>query len=105
MPKVLVSDELSPQTAKMFTERGVDVDVKPGLSPRELPNTIGDIGRLSSKHGINIATSHLGRREAGGEAIALVEIDGGLPDPILPKIRGLEQVGRVDLLQFAPLRE
>ena len=89
----------------MFTERGVDVDVKPGLLPKELLNTIGDIGRLSNKHGINIATSQLGRREAGGEAIALVEIDGGLPGSILPKIPRLEQVGRVDSLQFAPLRE
>ena len=46
-----------------------------------------------------------GRREAGGEAIALVEIDGGLPESILPKIRRLEHVVRVDLLQFAPLNE
>ena len=69
------------------------------------PGFIGDLGSLCSRHGINIATFHLGRREAGGEAIALVEIDGGLPASILPKIRGLEQVVRVDLLQFAPLGE
>ena len=104
MPKALISDELSPHAAKVFTELGVDVDVTRGLSLKELLNIIGDIGRLSSKHGINIATSHLGRREAGGEAIALVEIDGGLPESILPKIRGLDQVERVDSLQFAPLR-
>ena len=67
------------------------------------PGFIGDLGSLCSKHGINIATFHLGRREPGGEAIALVEIDGGLPASILPKIRELEQVLRVDLLQFAPL--
>ncbi len=69
------------------------------------PGFIGDLGSLCSKHGINIATFHLGRREAGGEAIALVEIDGGLPASVLPKIRGLEQVVRVDSLQFAPLGE
>ena len=69
------------------------------------PGFIGDLGSLCSKHGINIATFHLGRREAGGEAIALVEIDGGLPASILSKIRGLEQVVRADLLQFAPLGE
>ena len=67
------------------------------------PGFIGDLGSLCSKHGINIATFHLGRREAGGEAIALVEIDGGLPASILSKIRNLEQVVRADLLQFAPL--
>ena len=69
------------------------------------PGFIGNLGSLCSKHGINIATFHLGRCEAGGEAIALVEIDGGLPASILPKIRALEQVVRVDLLQFAPPRE
>ena len=69
------------------------------------PGFIGDLGSLCGKHGINIATFHLGRREAGGEAIALVEIDDGLPASILSKIRGLEQVVRVDSLQFAPLGE
>ena len=65
------------------------------------PGFIGDVGSLCGKHGINIATFHLGRREAGGEAIALVEIDGGLPKTMLPEIRGLDQVVRADALHFA----
>ncbi len=69
------------------------------------PGFIGNLGSLCGKYGINIATFHLGRRDAGGEAIALVEIDGGLPASVLPKIRNLEQVVRADALQFAPLVE
>ena len=65
------------------------------------PGFIGDLGSLCGKHGINIATFHLGRREAGGEAIALVEIDGGLPKTMLPEIRLLDQVVRADALHFA----
>ena len=65
------------------------------------PGFIGDLGSLCGKHGINIATFHLGRREAGGEAIALVEIDGGLPKTMLPEIRALDQVVRADALHFA----
>ena len=65
------------------------------------PGFIGDLGSLCGKHGINIATFHLGRREAGGEAIALVEIDGGLPKTMLPEIRALDQVVRADVLHFA----
>ncbi|MDA8723625.1 phosphoglycerate dehydrogenase [Alphaproteobacteria bacterium] len=65
------------------------------------PGFIGDLGSLCGKHGINIATFHLGRREVGGEAIALVEIDGGLPKTMLPEIRALEQVVRADALHFA----
>ena len=67
------------------------------------PGFIGDLGSLCGKYNINIATFHLGRRKAGGEAIALVEIDGGLPGSVLPKIRDLEQVVRADQLQFASL--
>jgi hypothetical protein len=36
MPKVLISDKLSPRAAAIFEEHGIDVDVKPGLSPDEL---------------------------------------------------------------------
>ena len=93
MPKVLISDKLSPRAAMIFEEHGIDVDVKPGF--------IGDLGTLCGKHGLNIATFHLGRREAGGEAIALAEIDGGLPKTMLPEIRALDQVVRADALHFA----
>ena len=93
MPKVLISDKLSPRAATIFEEHGIDVDVKPGF--------IGDLGRLCGKHGIHIATFHLERREVGGEAIALFEIDGGLPKTMLPEIRALDQVVRADALHFA----
>ena len=47
MPKVLISDELSPRAASIFMERGVDVDVKPGLSLDELLNIIGGYDGLA----------------------------------------------------------
>ena len=93
MPKVLISDKLSSHAATIFEKYGIDVDVKPGF--------IGGLGSLCGKHGINIATFHLGRREAGGEAIALVDIDGGLPKAMLLEIRALDQVVRADALHFS----
>jgi D-3-phosphoglycerate dehydrogenase len=36
MPKVLISDKLSPAAVEIFRRRGVDVDLKPGLSPADL---------------------------------------------------------------------
>src|ERR1700693_2612329 len=36
MPKVLISDKLSPAAVDIFRRRGVDVDLKPGLSAPEL---------------------------------------------------------------------
>jgi D-3-phosphoglycerate dehydrogenase len=41
MPKVLISDKLSPEAVAIFRDRGIDVDVKPGLSPAELRDIIG----------------------------------------------------------------
>ena len=65
------------------------------------PGFIGDLGSLCGRHGINIATFHLGRREEGGEAIALVEIDQQIDADVMAELRGLPQVVRADLLHFA----
>ena len=65
------------------------------------PDFIGDLGSLCGRHGINIATFHLGRKEKGGEAIALVEIDQQISPDVMAELRGLEQVVRADLLHFA----
>ena len=64
------------------------------------PGFIGDLGSLCGRHGINIATFHLGRREEGGEAIALVEIDGTIDSAVMTELRGLKQVVRADQLHF-----
>jgi D-3-phosphoglycerate dehydrogenase len=41
MPKVLISDKLSPAAIAIFKDRGVEVDVKTGLTPAELRAIIG----------------------------------------------------------------
>ena len=47
MPKVLISDELSDQAIQVFRDRGVDVDVKTGMSPEELIACIGEYDGLA----------------------------------------------------------
>jgi D-3-phosphoglycerate dehydrogenase len=47
MPKVLISDDLSPRAVEIFRERGVDVDMKVGLKPDELKAIIGDYDGLA----------------------------------------------------------
>ena len=47
MPRVLIADELSPQAAQIFTDRGVNADVKIGLSPDALIACIGDYQGLA----------------------------------------------------------
>ena len=67
------------------------------------PGFIGDLGSLCGQHGLNIATFHLGRRDVGDEAVALVEIDGTAPDGVLVEIKALSQLVRADILQFPQL--
>jgi D-3-phosphoglycerate dehydrogenase len=47
MPKVLISDDLSPRAIDIFQERGIEVDVKTGLSEDELIAIIGDYDGLA----------------------------------------------------------
>jgi D-3-phosphoglycerate dehydrogenase len=47
MPKVLISDKLSPAAIAIFQERGVEADVKTGLTPAELRAIIGDYDGLA----------------------------------------------------------
>lgn len=47
MPKVLISDKLSPRAVEIFKERGVEVDVRTGLKPDELKAIIGDYDGLA----------------------------------------------------------
>jgi len=47
MPKVLISDSLSPRAVEIFRERGVEVDVKTGLKPDQLKEIIGQYDGLA----------------------------------------------------------
>ncbi|MEK9831545.1 MAG: NAD(P)-dependent oxidoreductase, partial [Rhodospirillaceae bacterium] len=47
MPKVLISDKMSDRAKEIFTDRGIDVDVKTGLSEEELIAVIGDYDGLA----------------------------------------------------------
>jgi len=65
------------------------VAVEAELTPRmiyivntDAPGFIGSLGTTLGEAGVNIATFNLGRRKAGGEAVALVAVD----DPITPEL-------------------
>jgi D-3-phosphoglycerate dehydrogenase / 2-oxoglutarate reductase len=85
--------------------KGIRMDAEFGPSMIYITNQDkpGFIGRFSStlgEAGINIATFHLGRDAPGGNAIALIEIDGELPAPVLAAVRALPQVQQAKLLRF-----
>jgi D-3-phosphoglycerate dehydrogenase / 2-oxoglutarate reductase len=58
----------------------------------DVPGVIGGIGTILGKGGVNISRFHLGRRERGGEAMAVIEVDQPLNKQTLESLRSLEQV-------------
>jgi len=54
MPKVLISDKLSPAAIAIFKDRGVEADVKTGLSKDELIRIIGDYDGLAIRSGTKV---------------------------------------------------
>jgi len=58
----------------------------------DVPGVIGRIGSILGEHGVNISRFHLGRRERGGEAMAVIETDAPLRDETLNELRYFEQV-------------
>jgi D-3-phosphoglycerate dehydrogenase len=64
------------------------------------PGFIGKFSGTLGEAGINIATFHVGREAPGGSAVALIEIDGELPEAVLAKVRALPQVQNARPLHF-----
>ena len=70
------------------------------ITNRDKPGSIGRFSSTLGDAGINIATFHVGRDVPGGNAIALIEIDGELPPAVLAAMRALPQVQQVRPLKF-----
>jgi len=64
---------------------------------RDVPGVIGRIGTVLGGQNVNIATFALGRREStvGGEALALVRVDGDAPDAALAALRTIDAITEV----------
>ncbi|HEX5965736.1 MAG TPA: phosphoglycerate dehydrogenase [Pyrinomonadaceae bacterium] len=58
----------------------------------DVPGVIGKVGTILGEGGVNISRFQLGRRERGGEAMAVIEVDGQLDRETLQSLRALEQV-------------
>jgi D-3-phosphoglycerate dehydrogenase len=66
----------------------------------DAPGFIGRLGTTLGAAGVNIGTFHLGRREAGGEAVALVAVDGHIDGELVGRLEALPGVKRVKPLRF-----
>ncbi|MCW3798181.1 phosphoglycerate dehydrogenase [Sphingomonas sp. BN140010] len=92
----------APRLVEMF---GVGVEAELAgamlyIVNNDAPGFIGKLGTTLGEAGINIATFNLGRRDAGGEAVALVAVDGEVPAAVVEQLCGLEGVREVVPLRF-----
>jgi D-3-phosphoglycerate dehydrogenase len=88
--------------------KGIRMDAEFGpsmiyITNLDKPGFIGTFSGTLGEAGINIATFHVGRQAPGGDAIALIEIDGDLPGDVLAKVQALPQVQSAKTLKFDPL--
>jgi D-3-phosphoglycerate dehydrogenase len=70
------------------------------VTNKDKPGFVGRFATLLGEAGINIATFHLGRESQGGNAIALVEIDGSVPAEVLARVQQIQNVQQVKPLRF-----
>jgi D-3-phosphoglycerate dehydrogenase len=70
------------------------------VTNQDKPGFIGKFGETLAKHGINIATFHLGRAASGGDAICLVSVDEPVPEDVLAEVRALPLVVQATALTF-----
>jgi len=52
----------------------------------DVPGVIGYIGDVFGKNGVNIATFSLGRKQAGTEAVSVIQTDEPVDDNVLEEL-------------------
>ena len=72
------------------------------LRNRDVPGVIGQVGTVLGSRGVNIATFALGRRtpKQGADAVALVRLDGEVPDAILQPVRGIASITEARVIRL-----
>jgi len=90
---------------RILSIKGIKVDAEftPSMiyvTNEDKPGFIGRFAGLLGDAGVNIATFALGRDQKGGSAIALVSIDGDVPDAVLAEVRKIRGVRQAFALRF-----
>jgi D-3-phosphoglycerate dehydrogenase len=80
------------------------VDVAPRgtllvLSNRDVPGVIGHVGTALAEAGVNIAEYHQARLAAGGDALAVITIDGVPPAHVRERLTALQDVRSATIIR------
>src|SRR5437899_7316004 len=98
------------QTPRLLHVDGIDVEAPLErnliyMRNRDVPGVIGKVGTILGKHKINIADFSLGRRMSNEssksrDAIAVVHIDGRVPENVLAELRRIPAVEQAKAIRL-----
>ncbi|MEL6641675.1 MAG: phosphoglycerate dehydrogenase [Pseudomonadota bacterium] len=85
--------------------KGINIDAEIGehmvyTTNQDVPGIIGALGHTMGSHGVNIANFTLGRKEAEGEAIALLYVDEPVPTAALGALAETGKFQQIKPLTF-----
>ncbi|SMX46664.1 phosphoglycerate dehydrogenase [Actibacterium lipolyticum] len=85
--------------------KGITIDAEIGqhmlyTTNKDVPGIIGTLGQTLGENGVNIANFTLGRASAGGDAIALLYVDGVVAPEVLQKLEATGLFQSVKPLEF-----
>ena len=70
------------------------------VTNQDVPGIVGKLGSMFGSMNINIAQFYLGRDKQGGDAIALLAIDGPVDPEFLEQMRALPMIHKAQPLEF-----
>jgi D-3-phosphoglycerate dehydrogenase len=70
------------------------------LHNQDVPGVIGSVGTALGKAGVNIAGYHQSRVDAGGDALAVVNVDARVDNAVLDALGRIPEVHRVRQVQL-----
>jgi D-3-phosphoglycerate dehydrogenase / 2-oxoglutarate reductase len=101
---------LHQDTPRLLHVDGIDVEAPLERSliymrNRDVPGVIGKVGTILGRHKINIADFSLGRRvmaksEGPREAIAVVHVDGNVPERVLAELRKVAAIAEAKAVRL-----
>jgi D-3-phosphoglycerate dehydrogenase / 2-oxoglutarate reductase len=69
---------------------------------QDVPGLVGFIGTIFGKHQVNIAQMTVGRKAPGGDAIAVLNLDGTPPEEALKEVRAHPHITSVSVVKLPP---
>jgi D-3-phosphoglycerate dehydrogenase len=72
---------------------------------QDLPGLIGYIGTVFGTHGVNIAQMVVGRKERGGDAVAVLNLDNLPNDAALAEVKNHQHIKTMSLVKLPPAGE